>query len=162
MPYDVQSHGVDLCIVQFGLNDCNHWATDGGLPRVSPAAFAANLHEIAARARAFGARHVVFNTNHPTLRDVEVMAGASVTFESQNRCYNEIIRRVASEAPPWVLLHDVEAYWLDYIERTDVHLDALLLEDGLHLSEAGHDLYFDVTWPMVEEIVAREFGGRSE
>jgi acyl-CoA thioesterase I len=55
MPYEVQSHGVDILLTQFGLNDCNLWLTDGGLPRVSADAFAANLKEIIARGRRFGA-----------------------------------------------------------------------------------------------------------
>ena len=43
MGYEVQSHGVDVLIVQFGMNDCNFWETDRGLPRVSPEAFAGRL-----------------------------------------------------------------------------------------------------------------------
>lgn len=158
MPYDVQSHGVDICVVQFGLNDGNHWVSDRGLPRVSSAAFAANLREIADRARKFGARCVVINTNHPTTRDTQNMADSNITFESQNRRYNEIIRRVVSESPSWILLHDIEAMWLAHLQRTGTPLDRFLLDDGLHLSETGHDLYFDITWPKIEEVLIREFG----
>ena len=61
MPYDVQSHGADVMIVQFGLNDCNHWLTDHGLPRVSTDAYAANLKEIVRRGRRFGAHTVFLN-----------------------------------------------------------------------------------------------------
>src|SRR6185437_14172947 len=42
MPYNVQGHGVDLIVIQFGLNDCNYWLTDRGNPRVSLEAFKAN------------------------------------------------------------------------------------------------------------------------
>ncbi len=157
MPYDVQSHGLDLCVVQFGLNDCNCWASDRGLPRVSPAAFAANLHEIADRARRFGARRIVFHTNHPTTRDREPMQGAETTFEANNRRYNEIVRRVATESPADVTLHDIEAGWSQHIRKTGTELADLLLPDGIHLSEAGHELYFDLTWAKLEGIVAQEF-----
>lgn len=33
--HDVQTRSVDGILVQFGLNDANHWETDRGLPRVS-------------------------------------------------------------------------------------------------------------------------------
>ena len=157
MPYDVQSHGTDLCVVQFGLNDCNHWASDQGLPRVSPSAFAANLQEIAERAHKFGAKCVILNTNHPTIRTVETMPGTTKTFEWQNQRYNEIIRKVAADGPDWLELHDVEALWLEQIARTGAELDTYVLEDGLHLSEAGHDLYFDVTWPRIEDVIRQRF-----
>ena len=65
MPYEVQSHGVDILLVQFGLNDCNFWVTDRGLPRVSPEGFEANLVEIIQRGFHFGAKAVFLHTNHP-------------------------------------------------------------------------------------------------
>ena len=65
MPFDVQSHGVDAMVLQFGLNDANFWVTDRGLPRVSESAFCANLEEIIERAVKFGARHIQLHTNHP-------------------------------------------------------------------------------------------------
>ncbi len=37
-PSDVQQHRPDVMTLQFGLNDCNCWVTDAGLPRVSEAA----------------------------------------------------------------------------------------------------------------------------
>lgn len=43
MPYDIQSHDVDILVIGFGMNDCNYWETDKGVPRVSPLAFEANL-----------------------------------------------------------------------------------------------------------------------
>src|SRR5262249_48118231 len=89
MPYDVQSHGVDYMIVQFGLNDCNYWESDRGIPRVSPKAFAANLDEIIARASIFGAIRIVVHTNHPTTRTENPFPHTTVTYEQSNRRYNE-------------------------------------------------------------------------
>ena len=37
---------AEVVIVQFGLNDCNHWDTDHGLPRVSLDAFIANMKRL--------------------------------------------------------------------------------------------------------------------
>lgn len=146
MPYDVQSHGVDVMIVQFGMNDCNCWETDRGAPRVSPQAFAANLEEIVDRAYRFGAQALLLNTNHPTTRDQAPMAHAGVSYQEQNARYNEIIRQVA-RATARITLVDVErAFW----ERTGgdrTRLLMLLLPDGLHLSEAGHGVYSEIIEP---------------
>jgi lysophospholipase L1-like esterase len=60
-----------------------------------------------------------------------------------------------------VTLHDIEAGWTDHIRKSGTRLADLLLPDGVHLSEAGHELYFDLTWPNLESIVEREFGRRS-
>src|ERR1044072_1891775 len=56
-PRDVQERQTGLLTIQFGLNDCNCWETDHGVPRVSEAAFTANLIEMIERGRVFGASH---------------------------------------------------------------------------------------------------------
>ena len=144
MPYLIQVRDVNILIVQFGLNDCNHWETDRGLPRVSPAAFAANLKEIVTRGRRFGARHVLLNNNHPTTRDHELLSHSDITFEQSNRHYNQIVRDVADELGDLVELNDIEAEFNRVTERSRDKLAAFLLEDGLHLSLEGHNLYFSV------------------
>jgi len=140
MPFDIQASGVDAILIQFGLNDSNRWESDRGLPRVSEAAFAANLGEIVARARAFGARRVLLNTNHPTTRDAAPLPHSDVTQEACNRRYNEIVRAVAGEDRE-IVLTDMEAAFRRHIADRGVALASLLLPDGLHLSEAGHDVY---------------------
>src|SRR4029077_4144081 len=67
-PADVQAHTPDLVTIQFGLNDCNCWATDFGLPRVSEAAYRANLIEMIDRSRRFGAEKIILSNNHTALR----------------------------------------------------------------------------------------------
>lgn len=143
MAYEVQSQGVDILLVQFGLNDCNYWESDKGLPRVSPAAFAANLEEIIARAVNFGARKVFLNTNHPTTRTTEVIPNTGITFEESNSTYNEVIRSVAKACDTRVVLHDIEQKFHSHIESQGGGLEELLLADGLHLSVKGHGLYYD-------------------
>lgn len=59
MPFDVQTHKVDILVITFGMNDCNYWKTDQGLPRVSPDAFEANMKEIIMRGFRFGSRTVI-------------------------------------------------------------------------------------------------------
>ena len=71
--------------LQFGLNASNCWDTDRGLPRVSEAAYEANLVEMIARARKFGARHIVLSTNHPTLRHRPLASGQTLALYSGTR-----------------------------------------------------------------------------
>ena len=157
MPYEIQCRNVSILIVQYGLNDCNFWLTDGGLPRVSREAFAANLKEIVMRGRTFGARHVLLNNNHPTTRDEEQLPQTDTTYEQSNRRYNQIVREVAAELGELVELTDIEAEFDRVTEGDRNRLAPLLLDDGLHLSRAGHNLYFDAVsdkiWRCVQECV---------
>ncbi len=147
MPFDVQRYGVDLLVVQFGLNDCNYWQTDNGVPRVSSGAFEQNLLEIAERGRAFGARRVFFHTNHPTLR-TEPLPHTGRPYEDGNRAYNELVRSAATAAG--ADLTDIEAAFL----AGGRPLADLLLPDELHLSPAGHDIYLEIVSPPLLEALA--------
>lgn len=146
MPYHVQSHGVDVIVVQFGLNDCNYWLTDKGNPRVSLEAFKANLREIITRARTSGARKVLLNTNHPTTRSKDIIPYTDITYQKSNETYNSAIRELAEELGDSVLFQDIERHFENLIVN-GVPLESLLLDDGLHLSEAGHDRYFEFIGP---------------
>jgi lysophospholipase L1-like esterase len=160
MTYDITSHSPDYLLVQFGMNDCNYWETDRGVPRVSKAAFSANLLEITERALACGTKHIFLNTNHPSLK------GAfghmpELTHYASNREYNEVIRqtheRMMSEKMP-VTLTDIEAAWFAIINSSNtVNLEDLLLEDKIHLSPLGHNLYFDI----VSASVAKQLKARN-
>jgi acyl-CoA thioesterase I len=158
MPYDVQSHGAGVLIIQFGMNDCNYWVTDGGVARVSPRAFAANLGEIVQRGIAFGARAVLLNTNHPTTRTREKLPSSSVTYEDSNRTYNQLIREVAEEFQQAAILTDVERAFRDHTGGREAELARLLLADGLHLSAEGHDLYYTLMAPSMDLALQRVYG----
>lgn len=154
MPYEVQSHEPDLVVVQFGMNDCNHWKSDRGHPRVSADAFRANLREIAARAFVFGARRVFLNTNHPTALDQEILPFTSLTYQQSNERYNQLIREAAAEEPR-ATLNDVERAFNEYTRGARERLLELLLPDPdlLHPSARGHQLYMDVVYPAIEAAV---------
>jgi len=148
-PRDVQAFRPEVMTLQFGLNDCNCWQTDEGHPRVSPAAFVANLHEMIARARLFGSHEIILSTNHCTLRRAPMASGESL--EEANLRYNDLIRQVAVESG--VLLCDIEEA---FASLEDDELEGLLLPtpDVLHLSEQGNRVYADVIWPHVHRLVA--------
>lgn len=154
MPFEIQNHSPEVLLVQYGMNDCNYWASDRGVPRVSPRAFSANLEEIVERARVFGASRVFLNTNHPTLRDRERMAPAGPTYEESNALYNELVREVAARLGDRVTLNDMARTFEERAPTRDQRA-ALLLPDGLHLSEAGHEIYYQALRPRIEEAVTR-------
>ena len=148
-PRDVQELRPDVMTLQFGLNDCNCWETDEGLPRVSEAAFRANLIEMIQRARRFGARAIVLSTNHRTLRRDMLPSGD--VYEDRNERYSEIIREVAEETG--VGLCDIRTVFEPF---DDEKLAATLLPepDLLHLSEEGNAIYAEAIWPHVERAAA--------
>lgn len=152
MPYSVQSPGVDILIVQFGLNDCNYWLTDKGVARVSKPAFTANLAEILARGRLSGARKLLLNNNHPTARTKSVLPKLSLTYEDSNREYNEAVRQVARLQGPDVVFTDIEKAFRDRVNG-GVKVEEFLLPDGLHLSPRGHDLYLELMRPALQAAV---------
>ena len=136
---EVQAHGLCLLVTQFGLNDCNRWQTDNGLPRVSPEAFRNSLHEIVERVRTFGAKRIVLNTNRPTTKrssDGRVDAA----YQENNRFYNTIIRDVGN-ATDVVHLLDIEKSFDEEVAQRHP-IEDLLLNDGVHLSTDGHQMYF--------------------
>jgi lysophospholipase L1-like esterase len=148
-PADVQQHRPEIMTLQFGLNDCNCWVTDAGLPRVSEAAYRANLVEMIERARRFGARHVILSTNHPTLRYKVTMSGESL--DQRRRRYNDHVREIATLTE--VELCDIDAAFSSF--NHDELAEMLLpYPDQLHLSVAGHRVYGRSILPYLERAVA--------
>lgn len=138
MPYDLQSHGIDYLVIEFGMNDCNCWLDHRGLARVSEAAFQANLEEIIDRGLVFGAKKVFILTNHPTPK-TEQWSFIDTSYQAQNEKYNNIIRRV-SKAKSIVLI-DIENSWKND-NNIMANLNSYLLNDGIHLNELGHKSYY--------------------
>jgi len=147
-PRDVQVLEPNVMTLQFGLNDCNCWDTDGGLPRVSEAAYRANLIEMIARARKFGAKHIVLSTNHPTLRFRKLASGQ--TLEERRLIYNDIVREVAVETG--VVLCDIETVFARF-HHGELATMLLAEPDVLHLSSEGHHHYAGAIFEAVFQCV---------
>jgi lysophospholipase L1-like esterase len=150
-PNEVQDNAPDIVVIQFGLNDCNCWETDKGLPRVSEAAYEANFREMVTRARHFGVREIILSTNHVTLRHDVVMPGGEI-YESANSRYSDIVRKVAMDCD--VTLCDIRK---EFEKFSKGELADLLLPqpDVLHLSIKGNAFYADMIWPYVKLTVDR-------
>lgn len=145
---DVQDLAPVVTTIHFGLNDCNCWLTDRGLPRVSERAYEANLLEMVERARHFGSREVIVMTSHRTLRRAPMASGE--LYEDASERYSEIMRRVAADTR--ADLCDVRKGFEPFDDAT---LDRLLLPapDHLHLSAEGNDVYAELIWPHIEAAV---------
>lgn len=160
MPYHVQNSGVDLLVIQFGLNDCNYWLSDRGMPRVSRDAYISNLKEIYTRAKVFGAQSIVLNTNHPTTRNSEILPFTEISYEQSNEHYNSALRECFSDFANDLSLVDINSHFKN--SCVDSHaLGEMLLSDQLHLSEKGHEAYFHILYPVILkkiETIASERG----
>ncbi len=149
-PQDVQQLNPTLMTLQFGLNDCNCWETDGGLPRVSPRSYKSNLIEMIGRARHFGAKHIILGTNHRTLKR-NILPGGDV-YEDRNLMYSSIAREVAKETE--VELFDIQKEFIPFDDNQ--LLEMLLPEpDLLHLSIKGNEFYAEKIWPYVQRALER-------
>jgi lysophospholipase L1-like esterase len=156
-PRDVQNARPDIMTLQFGLNDCNCWDSDMGLPRVSELAYRANLLEMIQRARHFGAKHVICSTNHPTLRHKTLACGESL--EVRRERYDDIVREVV--AATGVTLCDIDEGFKRRSSGQPL-ADLLLPEpDVLHLSPAGHRLYAEIILEYLEAAI-EDLTARSE
>ena len=148
MPNDVQKYGVFLLIIQFGMNDCNYWQTDQGIPRVSPDAFHFNLKEIINRGRKFGAEKILLCTSHPTTHIVPCEHSES-SYEENRKLYSQIIRQVANEDND-VRLIDMEKVLEQKVIEGE-KLQEYLMSDGIHLSHKGHQFYYSIFCPIIIE-----------
>ncbi|MCH7603342.1 MAG: SGNH/GDSL hydrolase family protein [Planctomycetes bacterium] len=147
-PQDVQDYTPDILTLQYGLNDCNCWATDKGHPRVSEAAFEANLLEMIARTRVFGAKEIILSTNHRTLRRDTLASGE--VYEDANARYCDIVREVARQAE--VMLCDIQ---MTFDGFSDEQLARMVMPtpDLLHLSEEGNRVYADTIYPYIRQSI---------
>ena len=147
-PDDVQIHAPDVMTLQFGLNDCNCWVSDAGLPRVSEAAYKANMIEMIDRAKQFGVKRIILSTNHRTLREKILLSGENL--EQRRRRYNDIVREIARERE--VIFVDI-AKTFEKLPVADLEDMLLPYPDHLHLSAEGHKFYADTIYPVIADAI---------
>ncbi|WP_158279361.1 SGNH/GDSL hydrolase family protein [Azospirillum humicireducens] len=147
---DLQAECAETVYLQFGLNDCNYWHSDRGLPRVSANAFVANLTELVIRSHQFGARKVFLATNHRTEPDGPLEHKRSPlapnSYLENLIIYNQLIRTVADLTGS--VLIDIERAWLE--EESLGRTASYLNQDGIHLSRHGNDFYGKIILPFIK------------
>ena len=152
MHYDVISHHPNFLMIQFGMNDCNYWADDNNVPRVSPKSFKANLEEMVDRALSAGVKHIFLNTNHPSLKG-QVLHDPIISYDQSNSEYNQYIRDahqdLKSDSKPVTLIDMEKIFNTHIVSLNSTSLAELLLADGIHLSEEGHNVYIKYLIPIV-------------
>jgi lysophospholipase L1-like esterase len=129
----------DIVVLQFGMNDCNIWKTEGLTFRVFKGSFRANLKEILVRLNLCHVGKIFVCTNHPSTKE---------GYSLNNSEYNDIIREVCKESKEAIIDMElaVEEEFLFHSHRTD-HV----LKDGVHLSEFGHQIYYNEIKPYLDE-----------
>lgn len=147
MYHDVLDFHPDLLYIQLGLNDSNYWETDVGVPRVSKNGFEANLYEMIDRSFVSGVKKILLGTNHPILKVVPFEYAPFTSPAMSNKNYNSVIRSVASKKD--IILIDHEDLWLS---SKSSFVD-MLLPDGIHINERGHDFYFDSAFPIIKKAI---------
>jgi lysophospholipase L1-like esterase len=156
MHHDVTSHSPSYALVQFGMNDCNYWEDDLGMPRVSQKAFVANLEEIVEKFINAGTRHCFLNTNHPSQKG-SFSHISNITYDESNADYNQLIRVTYDNLKKGgfpITMIDNEMIWKGHLKRDQTKkLQDYLFEDGIHLSFAGHELYRENLVPQIIKIL---------
>jgi len=155
-PADVQRWSPDILFIDYGMNDCNCWSTDHGVPRVSEAAFRANLQEMIARGRVFGASEIILATKTRSLKRKVMLNG--LRYEDANTRYSEIIREVAGEAN--VTLFDPRRSF-DALSVDALAEKLLPYPDVIHLSPKGHAWYAELSWPILRAAVNAILGAKA-
>jgi lysophospholipase L1-like esterase len=136
---DVQKIRPDILTIQCGLNDCNYWITDNGLPRVSKESYRANLNEMIDRAKIFNINKIIFIGSHPVTKKIKGL----ITLEESRQEYNKIFKEVAENR---------QITYID-IELQFDNIDEYLLDDGIHLSEKGHIKYAKIIEPFIRNLI---------
>lgn len=131
---EVQRSCTDILTIQYGMNDCNCWETDCGVPRVSPEAFEANIIEMVHRAWNFKINKIILINNPKTLK-FNILPNHKV-YETCNAEYSSIIESVARKIG--TMFCDIRNSLL--INRETIY------PDGIHLNENGHKLYADIIY----------------
>ena len=113
------------------------------------------------RGKNFGAQYVLLNNNHPTALSHENLPHTDHPYEYFNQKYNEATRELAQELNGEVSFLDIEAHFHKLLKEGE-EISTFLLEDGMHLGEAGHQVYYDLVNPLLTNAIKDLIGLESQ
>jgi lysophospholipase L1-like esterase len=144
---DIISNLPGILIVAFGINDCNHraWAK---VPRVSIAEYEKNIREFHRITISKGGC-CIFVVNH-ILQPLEGSRfknqGNEKNYQENLEEYNSTIRRLSKE------LNVPAIDFPEYIRENSIDVQSLLIEDGVHLSRMGYNLYTEYIFQCLKDL----------
>lgn len=146
-PRFVQNSGADVLVIQFGLNDCNYWQTDKGVPRVNINSFYNNLLEMADRAKMNNISQTIFLTNHPISKLIDV-SDIEINLEENNKLYNQKIMNLAYKNN--IMVIDIHAQLSKHENKE------FLSSDGIHLTKDGNIHYANIVYYNLSEFLRKQ------
>jgi lysophospholipase L1-like esterase len=146
--YCVKSHNPTFVWLQYGLNDANYWISDEGRPRTEPNKFLENISFIIKSLLDSGTKKVFVGTNHIVTKEIE--DGVEKGQYSKNaQFYNELIRMAVAQFPNGAQIIDIEKHFFEKFSSPEEYL----LQDQIHLNEAGHLAFASFGIEMIEKDV---------
>jgi lysophospholipase L1-like esterase len=136
-----------ILIVAFGINDCNHraWAK---VPRVSVAEYEKNIREFYRITKSKGGC-CIFVVNH-ILQPLEGSRfknqGNGLSYQENLEVYNDTVRKLSSELNVPII------DFPKHISENAIDIQSLLIEDGVHLSRYGYDVYTEYIFHRLKEL----------
>ena len=146
MNEDVLPYLPGVLLVQFGFNDSNirPWSR---VSRVGLEDYVKNLREFQRIAAAHQSQ-CIFIVNHSPARDAEEhCAPNGKTYSANFAPYNEAVRQIAQElGTPTIDLPRI-------MQEQQISIQALVSEDGAHLSIEGNHLYADMVFEDLKHLL---------
>lgn len=129
---DVLELSPSVVLIEFGVNDCYVFA-DAQTGRVEAGQYQRNLREIVRLIAEANARPILIINHEPRRMEEQHQQGNGKTLQENLRAYNALARELARELSLATIditaqLHEAEA-------------DAMLADDGIHLSQQGQAIY---------------------
>ena len=148
---DITRYSPHYVLVQFGLNDCNFWLDGGGKPRVSLNDFYNNMGDILDKLILNKVKIIYLCTFHPTNKGLILIGGKKFQYDKIQKAYSNKIKDLFEnyKKQSQIILLDIEKYFENKrnVNKKKLHL----LDDGIHLSQYGHEAYFKFISPIVKK-----------
>ena len=141
MDFDIFGLNPDIVNIQFGINDCNIWETDFGHPRVSKQSYIENIKEMIDRCLYKKVKYIIINSNHPLNRHKN-LPNSRLSYEQMNTQYSSELTKIFKNYSKKVLFFDIRKEIIKSYHLSQKKYE-YLIDDGVHLSQKGHDFYFE-------------------